>query len=275
MFATMLLALTVMITVTSCHQASPSGGQECVLIMQPLLFGHGGVDPVPVTTGAEWCAKSTEFKMFNITPVTIEEPFTDIPALDNQPVSFSCFLKLRCIPGKTPILMQNFSADWYQHSVQQTFRTMVANNIPLYKMLTLTSKRDTAILMEKKLKEDIKKYVADLQMPVEILDVSFGKILPPQSVLDQTKLTAAQNQSKLTQAARADSETSRKQAEINKAEADKAYINAMGMNIFQYIELRNVEIEKEKIELAFNKENSSRVTVILSNLHPYMNVNSK
>ena len=140
-------------------------------------------------------------------------------------------------------------------------------------MLTLTSKRDTAVIMEKHIFTDIKKYIADLQMPVNVLDVSFGKILPPQSVLDQTKLTAAQNQSKLTQAARADSEVSRKQAEINKAEADKAYMNAMGMNINQYIELRNVEIEKEKIELAFNKENSGKVTVVLSNLHPYQSIN--
>ena len=271
----MLMALTVMIMMTSCHQATPTGGQECVLTMQPMLFGHGGVDPIPITTGSEWCALSTNFVMFNITPITIEEQFTDIPALDNQPVTFSVFLKLRCISGKTPELLKNFSVDWYPHSVKQTFRTMVANNIPLYKMLTLTSKRDTAVLMEKRLLTDIKKYVTDLQMPVEILDVSFGKILPPQSVLDQTKLTAAQNQSKLTQASRADSEISRKQAEINKALADKAYMTAMGMTIGQYIELRKVEIEKEKIELAFNKDNAGKVTVILSNLHTNMNVDSK
>ena len=51
----------------------------------------------------------------------------------------------------------------------------------------------------------------------------------------------------------------RKQAEINKAIADKSYQNEMGMTITQYLSLRQLEIEKEKIELIKDKKD---ITII-------------
>jgi regulator of protease activity HflC (stomatin/prohibitin superfamily) len=82
---------------------------------------------------------------------------------------------------------------------------------------------------------------------------------PPPEVIAETKATAAQNQAILTQQARANAELSRKQAEINKAIADRAYQQQMGMSVEQYMHIRSIEIEKEKVELLKNHQN---VTVI-------------
>jgi len=91
-------------------------------------------------------------------------------------------------------------------------------------------------------------------------------------VLTETKLTAAQNQSILTQNARADAETARKQAEVNKAIADKAYKNEMGMTVSEYLNLRHLEIEKEKVELIKDNKN---ISIIFGNASPVYSTNQK
>jgi regulator of protease activity HflC (stomatin/prohibitin superfamily) len=100
-------------------------------------------------------------------------------------------------------------------------------------------------------------YVKKTNLPIEVMQVSIGAITPPEQVLTETKLTAAQNQSVLTQNARAIAELSRKQAEINKAIADMAYQDQMKMSIDQYLHLRQLEIEKEKVELIKDNKNVS------------------
>jgi hypothetical protein len=69
----------------------------------------------------------------------------------------------------------------------------------------------------------------------------------------------------LTQKARADAELSRKQAEVNKAIADMAYQNQMKMTIAEYLHLRQLEIEKEKVELIKDNKN---VSIIFGGLQP-------
>ena len=60
-------------------------------------------------------------------------------------------------------------------------------------------------------------------------------------------------------------ETARKQAEINKAIADKAYQNQMNMSTQEYLSLRHLEIEKEKVEMIKNNPN---VSIIFGNASP-------
>ena len=56
-----------------------------------------------------------------------------------------------------------------------------------------------------------------------------------------------------------------KQAEINKAIADRAYQTQMGMSVDEYIHMRQLEIEKEKVELIKDNKN---VTIIFGGLQP-------
>jgi regulator of protease activity HflC (stomatin/prohibitin superfamily) len=242
---------------TSCYRVTPNAGEESVLIYKPFIFGHGGVDPTPISTGATWCVFTTEHKEFPITPVTITEDFTNMIPSDNTPVSFSVYLKVQIQKGNTPELYKNFSADWYSHSLQPSFRTMVRDKASAFKMFDLASKREISSQLEKDIFADLSKYAFGLKIPVDILQVSIGAITPPDQVLTETKNTAAQNQSILTQQARANAELSRKQAEINKAIADKAYQQEMNMTVDQYLHLRQLEIEKEKVELIKDNKNAT------------------
>lgn len=249
----------LLFSMSSCYRVKPDGDQESVLIMKPIIFGHGGVDDTPVSAGSSWCALTTEHIEFNITPQTIEEQFDNMIPSDNTPVSFTAYLKCQIIKGKTPELYKNFGVKWYKNNLSATFRTMVRDYASEYTMFELASKRKISSSLEKKIFKQIKEYVDKINLPVEILQVSIGQITPPKEVLNETKNTSAQNQSILTQDARARAELSRKQAEINKAIADKSYQNEMGMNINQYLMLRQLEIEKEKIDLIKDHKN---VTII-------------
>ncbi len=257
--------VVVMFSMTSCYRVQPDPGEESVLVYKPILFGHGGVDETPISTGATWCVFTTEHKEFPITPITITENFANMIPSDNTPVSFSVYLKVQIQEGKTPGLYKKFGADWYSHSLQASFRTMVRDKASAFKMFDLASKREISAQLEKDIFKDIDTYSKKLNLPVDLLQVSIGAITPPEQVLTETKNTAAQNQSILTQSARANAELARKQAEINKAIADQAYKNQMGMTVAEYLTLRNLEIEKEKVELIKDNKN---ISIIFGNANP-------
>ncbi len=253
------IVVAIFASISSCYRVQPDPGQESVLVYKPMIFGHGGVDETPISTGATWCVFTTEYKSFPITPVTITEDFTNMIPSDNTPVSFSVYLKCQIRKGETPTLYKNFGAEWYAHNLQASFRTMVRDKASAFKMFDLASKRDISSQLEKDIYRDISEYTKKINLPVDIMQVSIGAVTPPEQVLTETKNTAAQNQSILTQKARADAELSRKQAEINKAIADMAYQTQMKMTITEYLHLRQLEIEKEKVELIKDNKN---VTII-------------
>lgn len=257
----LMLVLSVSM-LTSCYRVKPDAGQESVLVYKPLFFGHGGVDENPVTAGATWCVFSTDHKEFTVTPITITEEFSNMMPSDNTPISFSANLKCQVQSGNTPKLYEKFGENWYTNSLMATFRTMVRDKACVYKMFDLVSKREISAKLEQDIYDNMVKYAKKIGLPVTIMQVSIGAITPPEQVLNETRNTAAQNQSILTQTARADAELSRKQAEINKAIADRAYQNQMGMTTQEYLQLRQLEIEKEKVEIIKDNKNT---TIIFGN----------
>ncbi|HQO09055.1 MAG TPA: SPFH domain-containing protein [Clostridiales bacterium] len=250
------LLLTSLIFLAGCS-VSPNGDEEAVLLMQPWVFGHGGVDQDAVKPGLVWVAPTTSAIFFKVTPLTITEPFDDMITDDNIPVDFNAYLKLQIIKGQTPKLYEKFGQNWYAMSIQETFRTMIRDKASSYKMFDLAGNRQVLAEIQSETFTLITDYCKKIDIPVEILQVVVGAVTPPQEVLEETKRTAAQNQSILTQEARSKAEVSRKEAEVNKAIADKAYQNQMSMSIQEYLQLRALEIEKEKIELVREKQNVS------------------
>jgi len=255
-----IVLILVMTLFQSCTSVSVNGDEEAVLVMKPWFFGHGGVSESPVSSGREWVAITTDDVKFKIVPVTHTEDFDDMMTDDNTPVDFSAYLKLSVMKGKTPILYKQFGEAWYENSIAPTFRAMVRDKASGYKMFDLTSNREILAEVESDIFNKITAYCQKMNIPVSILQVTIGAVTPPNEVLEETRRTAAQNQSKLTQDARAHAELARKQAEVNKAIADKAYQREMGMSTMEYLQLRNLEIEKEKVELVRDKQN---VTIVM------------
>lgn len=277
-----LATLAVIIGLPSCTSVAPSGEQEAVLVEKPWIFGHGGIDMTPVTSGQEWTAWSTDAVMFTITPVTHTEKFENLMTKDRIPVDFTVYIKLQAIQGKTPHLLKGWGEHWYENSLAPSIRSMIRNKNSSYHMADLTSNRAILDSVEKILFTEISSYITSLidtsskmSMPVALLEVSIGPVTPPDDVLNETSKTAAQNQSKLTQDARAGSELSRKQAEVNKAIADKAYMTEMGMTIDQFLTMRSIDVEKEKVELVKGNPNATVILGQGTSIQPTMAVRTK
>lgn len=264
-----LLILTLIINLTSCSLVTVNGDEEAVLIAKPLLWGHGGVSESPVTSGSEICAITTDGIIFKTIPVAYVEKFENLISDDNVPLDFETHLTLQIKRNTTPDLYKSFGSDWYQNNISNKYRSMVRDLISAYKMQDLISNRAVMTRIDSVLHNELDKYIEKIRIPIEVVQITIGAATPPDEVLVETQKTAAQNQSILTQEARAKAETSRKQAEINKALADQAYRETMKMTMEEYLHLRQLEIEKEKLEVA---KGSKNISVIMGNAQPMFNI---
>ena len=116
-------------------------GHEGVLVEQPFLFGHGGVDPVPSKTGRVMIAPTTKVIPVDIRPVQYSEHF-DIISAENAPVSFDAFLIANVIEGRSPELISKYGPRWYQNNVKEAFRTFVREEVQKYPLFQLTTGTD-------------------------------------------------------------------------------------------------------------------------------------
>lgn len=257
----LIFIFLTLITMSSCNYVAIKGDEEVVVVQQPYIFGSGGVVDEPVSSGSFWKAWSSSIITFKITPQTVEEHFDDLITDDNNAVDFSAYFKYQIRKGTTPEIYKKFGENWYSQSVKETFRAIVRDKCSQYKMFDLAANRNILAEIEQNIHDKMNSHFKEWGMTIDILQITIGKVKPPQEVLNETNKTAAQVQSKLTQAARKNAEDSRKDAEESKAIADKAYQVKMGMTTDEYLKLRALELEKEKIEMVKGNKN---VTVIFS-----------
>lgn len=225
--------------------------------MQPWIFGHGGVDSIPVQTGMAFAAISTDYVVFDMTPHKYSHDFDDMMTLDHIPIDFTAYITMSPVPGKTPRLLQNAGKGWYEQQVDPEFTSSVRDLASSHNMYDLCSNRQVLQAISDSVQHHIERYLRSKNLDARVHDVMIGAVTPPSEVLEETRRTAAQEQNKLTQAARESAETARKGAEIEKAKADEAYRVTMGMTMGEYLGLRALEIEKEKVELVREKTNVS------------------
>ncbi len=247
--------------INGCSCSTIDAGEEGVMIYQPWFFGHGGVDPQPIKAGLEYTALSTVVERYDIKPLQFTETFDDLITKDNNPVDFSSYLELQIETGKTPQLHELFGREWYERKIKEKYRTIIRDLGRENTMFELTTDPNLVAVLEKRTFEETSQYITEQKIPVILNRVTIGKVSPPDAVIEETIKTAAQNQRDKTENARAKAELSRKQAEINKAIADRAYRENFGMSTLEYLRLRELEIEKEKLEIVRGKDN---VSIILN-----------
>lgn len=271
-----ILAFAALVTLTvfaACTKVTPGAGEEAVLVYQPWFFGHGGVDETPVQTGLTWCAPTTGYIIFKIIPVQYNESFKDIISLDNTPISLTAHALIQIIPGKTPYLYEHFGEEWYQNIIQKDFCNEVRNEISKYPMIQLTSKRSIYDNISKHIEQILNKKIAQEKIPIRLQKVIIDKAKPNQEVMEEYNHTASAIQKLQTEEANARMQEVRKISEAKRAEADDAYRVRMGLNPDQFIRLRSLEIERDKVDMVRDKKNVN-ITMLMGNgAQPYFKVN--
>lgn len=241
----MAAAVIVLLGTSGCILPSIDAGHEGVLVMKPLLFGHGGVDPVPATTGRVLVAFTTELLDVDVRPIQYSEHFEIISA-ENAPVSFDAFFIANAIEGRTPELVSRFGPNWYVNNVKEAFRTFVRDEVQKYPLFELTTKPGTRVRLQDTIAQEVQIKVIDKQsIPIRLNRIVIGSILPPKEVLRQTEQTIVQEQRKITMVEFQKAEEAREKAERQRGIADRAYRETLGLTAPEFVDLRRIEVQKE------------------------------
>ncbi len=258
-FKLLLLTLLSCVLMSSCAISGVDADEEAVFVAKPWIFGGGGVYDNPLTEGTSITAASTDVVRFKIVPQKYAEAFDDVMSDDNTPVDLQAYVILQINNGKTPILLKNYGEKWYENNVRETFRKYIRDRVSTYPMYDLTSNREACQKIEDETLTLLQSYFNKLdkgkELPVKILSVIVDRATPNKEVMEEINKTASQIQAKKTQTERESMEIARAKAERERAIADKQYQSQMNLTADQFIALRALEIEKEKIEMIKGKDN--------------------
>lgn len=245
-----LFLLFAVVALTSCHSVSPDADEEAVLIYKPWFFGHGGVDEDAVESGLTWCFWSTHSETFKIVPVKHQVDMNDLFSDDNTPLDFHTIIITQIEKGKSPMLLQNYGTDWFNTNIYNYYCNLVRDHISQHSPFDLMSNRAILNDIDVKVLQQMKDYIAELskakEFPVIIKQVTIGKATPNEEQLAEMNKTAKAVQAKQTQEREVEVQLAREKAERQRAKADKAYREELGLNTQDFINLKWVETIAEK-----------------------------
>ena len=253
------LIIALSLLAAGCNRAAPDAGQEGVLIHKPWFFGHGGVSAEPVKTGLSFVAWTTSVVYVNVMPQMIKEHFDDLMSKDGVPLSFDAYVKLQVTDSVA--LVQKYSgamddvgdehrnnariSAWYAQNLQGPIRNIVRDAVKQYGMNDVAITYVANVAIEKQVQQGIEKVIARTGVPVKLVDFTLGKANPPDSVLNQRVQTAKEQQRQITEQQTQLAEQARKGAETARAEADNAYRQSMGLSPEQFVQLQQIQMQRE------------------------------
>jgi hypothetical protein len=250
--------LGAVLTMSGCLMPAVDAGHEGVVVQKPIFFGHGGVDPVPITTGRMLVAFTTEVIDVDVRPIQYSEHF-DIISSENAPVSFDAFMIANVVEGRSPELITRFGPSWYSNNVKEAFRTIVREEVQKYALFELTTKPATRAKLQDAIFQEVgTRIISKQNIPIRLNRVVVGGILPPKGVLDQTAQTIIQEQRRITMVEFQKAEESREKAERQRGIADRAYRESLGLTAPEFVDLRRIEVQKEIVQHA-----PSALTIIM------------
>lgn len=233
-------ALIAALCLSACSSYSPDAGHEVVLVEKPMFFGHGGVDPVPVTTGQSFAAFTTDGVDVDVRPIMHDLNLHDTMTSDGVPVSFHAVATMQVTDSVS--LVKNFGSGWYERNLEQPFGTFIRQAVRKHGM-NETAISTTAIdSIDSEIKDNLNQFIHDRGLPVRLLTLTVGRANPPDAIKNQRIETAAQEQRVQTEKQIKLAEDQRKDAEIARATADNAYRQAIGLSPEQYVQLKNIEM---------------------------------
>lgn len=255
----MLFLVAGLLLLGGCTRAAPDAGEEGVLIDKPWFFGHGGVDGTPVKTGLSFVPWTTSVVYVNMMPQMLKERFDDLMSKDGVPLSFDAYVKLQVVDSVA--LVGKFSGAmgpqedehskggvlpaWYVQNLQGPIRNIVRDSVKQYGMNEVAITYSANLVIERQVQQGIMAVIARTGVPVKLVDFTLGKANPPDSVLTQRVQTAKEQQRQITEQQTQLAEQARKGAEAARAEADNAYRQSMGLNPEQFVQLQQIQMQRD------------------------------
>jgi regulator of protease activity HflC (stomatin/prohibitin superfamily) len=247
-----LIAVTLVLAMALCRTTVEPGHEKVFNAKPVLLIWTGGVQSSPLREGSGLMAPTTTAIDVDMLPRTFDEEFKDIMPRDNNPVDYHAAVRLRITDSVA--MVKNFGTDWYKNNVQRPFQTMNRQELRRHSMPELALDQAVVATVESSLKNELIAYLKAMPrrdgttggLPVEVQDVTLGRISPHPEIIASYNETGVQQQRSKTEHQRALAEEARKESETRRALADKAYQTAMGLTPAQYIQLQQIKMCAEK-----------------------------
>ena len=80
--------------------------------------------------------------MFSIVPTKYTETLDDIISNENTPLDFKTQITIQINEGKTPILLKNYGANWYENNIKEQYINYTRHYVSQYSPFDLTSNRE-------------------------------------------------------------------------------------------------------------------------------------
>jgi len=240
-----MVAISLM---TGCSTASPDAGHQAVWVEKPTFFGHGGVDQTPVTAGQEYGALSSTAIDVTMQPQRVDMEFDDMMTKSGVPVSFHVLFVFKVTDAVK--LVTNYGVDEktgeakgaWNRVMDAQINQLVRDAVKGYDMQDIAISQVAVDAVSKKITEGTFAIAGTTGLPIQLLSVNVGRILPPDAIKNQRIETAAQEQRVITMQQTKLAEDARKQSEESRAAADNAYKTQMNLSPEQYLVLERIKM---------------------------------
>lgn len=236
-------AVAVCMMFLGCSSITPDAGHEVVLIEKPIFFGHGGIDPSPVTAGRTFVWWTTEGIDVYMQPKKYDVELPDTMTRDGVPITFHAIMALRVTDSVA--LIKNFGPEWYSNNLEEPYRTMIRQAVRKRGMNETAISTTALDDIDREIHDQLIQFIKDKHLPVELVTMTVGRANPPDSVKNQRIETATQEQRIQTEQQTKLAEDQRKAAETSRADADNAYREAMHLSPDQFIQLETIKMQMQ------------------------------
>jgi regulator of protease activity HflC (stomatin/prohibitin superfamily) len=235
-----MLPLITAMLVCGCHSNTTPPGAESVIVDNPWIFGHGGVREETQKPGLSWYWMSTHAVDVNLAPIKYDEPLEHLATADNNFINYNSYIVLQWQQPAETVKKFGYES-WYQHNLQEQYRTIVRDVTKKYQMTPIMTDPKTLQNIEEEIATQFRKHIESTGLHVQLLNVNMGKALPNAAVITEMDNTAAQQQRRKTETQRKLAEDARLQAEQSRATADNAYRQEMHLDAAQFVQLEAVK----------------------------------
>lgn len=250
-----VLSAVSMFSAVGCTIASPDAGHQVVWVEKPWVFGHGGVDANPVTTGQEYGAMSSTAVDVDMLPQRVDMEFDDMMTSTGVPVSFHVVATFKVTDAVK--LVTQYGADRYRdkdnnlggwefwtRNIDQPLQNAVRDAVKKRDMQEMAISQTAADAVGQEVKAAAVNIVQQTGVPIVLTAVNVGRVNPPDAIKNQRIETAAQEQRAITMQQTKLAEDQRKAAEQSRAAADNAYREEMQLSPEQFIELSRIHMQE-------------------------------
>jgi hypothetical protein len=241
---------------TGCSVASPDAGHEAVWVEKPMIVGHGGINPIPVTTGRSYGWLTSNAIDVNMQPQRVDMEFDDMMTSSGVPVSFHVVAQFKVTDAVK--LVSAFGADrdsdgkwgFWDRNMDQPLRTAVRDSVKKRDMQEMAISQTAADAVGAEVSTAANQLVQSLGVPIVFTTINVGRVNPPDAIKNQRIETAAQEQRAITMQQTKLAEDQRKMAEQSRASADNAYREAMQLSPDQFLQLERIKMQRDVCEHA-------------------------